>query len=204
MKRGLVMPIKISNPRFKTTDELKAAVLLRDGGYSLATIAGKTNISPSTLQRHFKKVGATKGGLTSEAIQTAREQLLSDGGFVNDIKAHIAATLLDDLSQAKAVRELIAVTLADLMKDLSTQPIYKARAIAALTTSLTLAQKLMRITLEMDNQPIEEESLPNLFISELTSSDIEEMRLTQLQVSGMDSPNHEDLDDDVVVEDDDN
>ena len=198
------MPLKITKPRFKTTDELKAAVLLRDSGYSLATIASKTAISPSTLQRHFKKLGTTKRGLTSEAIQTAREQLLNDGGFVNDIKAHIAATLLDDLSQAKAVREAITLTLFDLMDDKTVQAIYKARAISALTTSLTLTQKLMRITLEMDNQPIEEESLPNLFIRELTSSDIEEMRLTQLQVSGMDSPNYEDLDDDVVVEDDDN
>ncbi len=176
-------------PRFKTIEQLKAAVLLRDSGYSLATIASKTAISPSTLQRHFKKVGATKGGLTSDAIQTAREQLLNDGSFLNDLKHQIASTLLDDLQHAKNIRESITLTLFDLMADLSTQPIYKARAIAALTTSLTLTQKLMRITLEMDNQPIEQDSLPNLFITELSQDDIDEMRVRQLELSGLDDSN---------------
>ncbi|WKJ89074.1 winged helix-turn-helix transcriptional regulator [Methylomonas montana] len=54
--------------RLKTADQLKEAVILRDGGYSLAAIAVKTGISASTLSRHFKKIGAAKGGLTEDVM----------------------------------------------------------------------------------------------------------------------------------------
>lgn len=127
------------------------------------------------LYRHFKALGASKGALSLEAVNDARQQLLNDGRFISDLKHHIAAALLDDLSQIKALRSAISVTLEELMADEALPAIYKARAIAALATSINLSQKALRTTLEMDNQPVEQESLPNLFISELTLEDIDIM-----------------------------
>ena len=185
----------------KTSDEIKSAIVLRDAGYSLASIASKTNISPSTLQRHFRKLGTSKGALSNKAVYDARQELLNDGGFISDLKRQISASLLDDLQQAQDIRASIAITLYDLMQDTSTPATYKARAIAALATGLTLTQKMMRVTLAMDDQPIEQESLPNLLISELTQADIDDMRRHQYQLSGLDEPtNYDDLNDVIEME----
>jgi AraC-like DNA-binding protein len=185
----------------KTTDEIKSAIVLRDAGYSLASIASKTNISPSTLQRHFRKLSTSKGALSSKAVNDARQELLNDGGFISDLKLHIAAALIDDLQQAKDIRASVSVILSELMQDELTPVTYKARAVAALATTLTLSQKMMRITLAMDDQPIEQESLPNLLISELTQADIDEMRRHQLELSGLDEPtNYDDLNDVIEME----
>ena len=84
------------------------------------------------------------------------------------------------------------------MADEALPAMYKSRAIAALATSINLSQKALRTTLEMDNQPVEQESLPNLFISELTQTDIDIMRQTQLELSGIDSPSYIEIDNNVI------
>ncbi|UOA08122.1 hypothetical protein [Methylobacter sp. S3L5C] len=160
----------------KTTDEIKQAVVYRDAGYSLASIAAKTSISPSTLKRHFSKLGTSKGALTSQAVNDARLELLNDGGFISDLKQQIASSLLDDLQQSKDLRESIAVCLSELMNDANATAAMKARSLASLSTSLVLSQKMMRLTLLIDKQEVEQSELPNLFISELTGDDIEVMR----------------------------
>lgn len=182
----------------KTSDEIKQALVYREAGYSLASISAITGMGTSTLYRHFKALGASKGSLSAEAVNDARQQLLTDGGFISDLKHHIASALLDDLSQIKALRSAISVTLEDLMADEALPAMYKSRAIAALATSINLSQKALRTTLEMDNQPVEQESLPNLFISELTLEDIEVMRRTQLELSGIDSPSYIEIDSDII------
>jgi AraC-like DNA-binding protein len=184
----------------KTSDEIKSAVVLRDAGYSLASISSKTNISPSTLQRHFRKLSTSKGALSSKAVYDARQELLNDGGFISDLKRQISASLLDDLQQAQDIRASIAITLYDLMQDTSTPATYKARAIAALATGLTLTQKMMRVTLAMDDQPVQQDELPSLLISELTQADIDDMRRHQLELSGLDDPTSYNDFDDVVIE----
>ena len=123
---------------------------------------------------------------------------MSDGGFRSDLKHHIASALIDDLSHIKALRSAISVTLDELMNDEALPAMYKSRAIAALATSINLSQKALRTTLEMDNQPVEQESLPNLFISELTQTDIDIMRQTQLELSGIDSPSYIEIDNNVI------
>ena len=180
--------------KIKTSDEIKEALIYREAGYSLASISAITGMGTSTLYRHFKALGASKGSLSIEAVNDARQQLLTDGGFISDLKHHIAAALLDDLSQIKALRGAISVTLEQLMDDDAIPAMYKSRAIAALATSINLSQKALRTTLEMDSQPVEQETLPHLFISELTQSDIDIMRRTQLELSGIDSPSYTEID----------
>jgi len=71
--------------RLKTADQLKEAVILRDGGYSLAAIAVKTGISASTLSRHFKKIGAAKGGLTEPRPGWVRSDKLASSEASEEI-----------------------------------------------------------------------------------------------------------------------
>jgi hypothetical protein len=81
----------------------------------------------------------------------------------------------------------MALTLEMMMNDADTQPTYKARGIAALSTALQLTQKTARVALQADYQPIEQESLPELYIRELTEYDIELMRQQQLELSSIES-----------------
>ncbi len=163
----------------KPNPVLKQALLLRESGYSVATIAQKTGVSATTLNRLFRKVGAPKGTLTSSSVEEARAALLNDSAFISELKGRIAASLLDDLSHITAIRAAMAEVLEDTMGDIELQPHAKARSIAALSTSLSLTQKASRIALGVDNQPVEQSELPTLQISELTLDDIEDMRRQQ-------------------------
>ncbi|QPK64010.1 hypothetical protein IVG45_03260 [Methylomonas sp. LL1] len=168
--------------RLKTADELKQAVILRDGGYSIAAISTKTGISASTLSRHFKKHRAAKGALTGEAIEQARQELLNDAGFINDIKRQIAAVIVDDLAHFARLREAMALTLEGLMTDSTLPAHYKTRGLAALATTLRLTQEAARKALAIDDQPIDQDAIPVLTISELTAEEIEEMHQQQREM----------------------
>ena len=171
----------------KTTEEIQLAVTLRAGGYSLQAISQKLSISPSTLTRHFSSLGVSKGLIDGDAIDLAKQQLMNDSGFINGLKDAIASSIVDDLSHCAALREAMALTLEMMMNDADTQPTYKARGIAALSTALQLTQKTSRVALQADYQPIEQESLPELYIRELTEYDIELMRQQQLELSSIES-----------------
>jgi AcrR family transcriptional regulator len=184
----------------KTPAEIQNCLVLREAGYSLSAIATKTGISPATLTRHFSKHGALKGTLSLSAVEEARQQLLNDSGFIDGLKTAIASSIVDDLSQVAALRESMALILEAVMTDTTLPAHYKSRAVAALATSLTLTQKAARVALQADSQPIEQESLPDLFISELTAEDIDKMRVEQLIASGACIDELPDYDNDVVDE----
>ncbi|TAK62304.1 helix-turn-helix domain-containing protein [Methylobacter sp.] len=193
-----------TNRTIKTPAEIQNCLVLREAGYSLAAISTKTGISPATLTRHFKKHGAVKGTLSLSAVDEARQQLLSDSGFIGELKAAIASSIVDDLSHVAQLRESMAVTLEQVMTDAALPAHCKCRAIAALATSLTLTQKAARVALQADNQLIEQDTIPELFISELTAEDIERMRIEQRLLSGEvidDAPTDDiDYDDNIIEE----
>lgn len=159
----------------KTADQIKQAIVLRDAGYSLSSIAEKTGISPATLARHFKRHGIAKGALSTEAVIEARQQLLLDGGLVDQLRHEIAATVLDDISHAKQLREAAALLLEELMADTSLPAHYKTRGLAALSTSLRLTQEAARKALRADTIEVESSELPTLTITELTAAEIEQI-----------------------------
>jgi AraC-like DNA-binding protein len=169
----------------KTSEEIQRALTLRAAGYSLQSISQKTSISPSTLTRHFSKLGISKGLIDVNAVDLAKQQLLNDSGFINGLKDAIASAIIDDLSHGAALREAIALTLELLMKDTDTAPTNKAKGIASLSNALALTQKTNRIALQADHQPIEQESLPELYIRELTKHDIELLRRQQIESYGI-------------------
>jgi transposase-like protein len=175
----------------KTTDELRQAITLREAGYSLAAIAHKTGISASTLSRHFKRHGASKGGLSDSAVDEARQQLMNDAGFINDLKNQIAAAIVDDISHVHQIREASALLLEQLMNDSSLPPHYKTRGLAALATSLRLTQEAWRKSLKVDELQPEPDNLPELCVYELTAAEIVQMRQEQAQDAIYDEPDYE-------------
>ncbi|WP_036249763.1 hypothetical protein [Methylobacter sp. BBA5.1] len=172
----------------KTNEELKAAIALRDAGYSIASISENTGISSATLSRHFAKHKVGKGSLTDEAVTLARSKLLQDGAFIDSLKHEIASTVLDDVAQFRQLRRAMTVTLDDLLNDTSLPSHYKMRGLAAYATTLKLSQETIRRALQIDNQEPEPESLPSLTIHELTPEEIAQMRQEQTKDAVFDKP----------------
>lgn len=160
----------------KTPTELERALILRESGYSLAAITQKTGISPATLARHFKRHSIAKGSLNDEAIAEARQQLLTDGGLIDQLRHEIAAAVVDDISHAKQLREASALLLEELMADTGLPAHYKTRGLAALSTTLRLTQEAVRKALKADEVQPEASELPELTVRELTQAEIDRLR----------------------------
>jgi AraC-like DNA-binding protein len=178
----------------KTADQIKQAIVLRDAGYSLASIAEKTGVSVSTLTRAFKRHGITKGGLNDEAITEARQQLLADGGLIDQLKHAIASSVADDIAHVKLLREASALLLEELMTDTSLPAHYKTRALAALSTTLRLTQEAVRKALKADDVQPEVTALPELTVRELTQDEVDRLRDEQTKDDVFDPPDDIELD----------
>lgn len=168
-----------------TKKALEQAIVLREAGYSLASIANKTGVSSATLFRQFKKHGIKKGSISDSAIIDAKKQLLNDAGFIDSLKHQIAASITDDLAHVKQLREASALLLEELMNDRSLPAHYKARGVTALTTGIRLTQEIARRALQVDKLEPDAPDLPELTIRELTNDDIKLMRAEQVK-SGAD------------------
>lgn len=160
----------------KTPKEIKRAATLRLAGYSLAAIAEKTDISVSTLQRHFARHGVGRGTIPAAAIEAATQELLRDAGFIDGLRAQIASQIIDDLAHTRRLREAIALSLEKLADDHATPEPIKARAYAAYATAIKAAQDTARKALGMDRIEIERDALPELPIRDLTGAEIAELR----------------------------
>lgn len=163
--------------RPKTSEELKRAVALRAAGWTLSAIAIETAISPSTLQRHFRTHSIGRGTLSSEAVEEAKQQLLQDAGFVENLKHTIASAVLDDLSMARQIREAALLTLEELASDTTTPPMIKSRALAALATATKITSDVMRRALKMDDGAMNQaEELPQLTIRRMTEEEFHALK----------------------------
>lgn len=169
--------------KVKTPEEIQQAILLREAGYSLASIAEKTSISVTTLSRHLKAHKTAKGTLRPEAIEEAKRQLLIDGGLIDELKRQIASTVCDDYAQFTQLRRATALTLDALMNDATLPAHYKTRGLAAIATTLRLSQELARKALGADDLQPAPESLPEIIVRELTDEEINQMRHEQQELS---------------------
>jgi len=177
---------------------LERAVILREGGYSLTSIATKLNTSVSTLSRHFKRHAIGKGSLCGDAVLEAKQQLLNDAGFIDSLKNQIAASITDDLAHVKQLREASALLLEEIMSDKNLPAHYKARGVTALTTGVRLTQEVARRALQVDKLEPEAQDLPELTIRELTNDDVQEMRAKQAEENAECGAEYVDESNDVV------
>jgi len=164
----------------KTPAEIKRAVTLRNAGHSLSSISLKTQISASTLVRHFDRLKITKGVITSDAVEAARQELLNDVGFIGDLKIQIASSISDDLSQAIAIRESIALSLEQLTNDDSELASVKARSLSALSTAIKITQEVQRKALNVEEytKSLDLEDLPELTIRRMSAEETAEVAET--------------------------
>lgn len=158
--------------------DIQRAIVLREAGLTLSSIAERTGLSASTLYRAFKANRIERGDLTTESIEEARQQLLNDAGFVEELKHTIAASIVDDLALVRKVREALALMTDDITNDSTTSATLKARSLAAISTSLKITQEVNRKALNMDdflkNQG--NENLPELIVVPYTEEEVAQIK----------------------------
>jgi len=154
--------------------ELKEAVVLRQAGCSLSAITEKTGLSGSTLYRHFRTHSVNKGSITAEAIEEARQQLITDADFIGSLKSHIASSIIDDLQMSKRIKEQCLLTM-EALEDDSIPPMLRSRSLASLATATKVASDIQRRCLRLDDPAtlLQTEDLPQLTITRMSDEEIE-------------------------------
>jgi len=172
--------------------EIDQAIILRESGWTISSITERTGLSASTLYRAFTKLDITRGSITKDTIESARQQLLEQSGLVGDLKHLIASQVSDDLSLSTKLRVGVAIAINDLINDVTTPASLKARSYASLATTLKLTSDLARRALQIDDASLSVTEIPILRISKMTDADIAEVQ---------NRLNSDDLDDDCIEDD---
>jgi hypothetical protein len=172
--------------------DIDQAVILREAGYTLASITQKTGLSGSTLYRAFTKLDVTRGTTTKNTLDSAKQALLEQSGLVGDLKQLIASQINDDLSLSTQIRAGITIAINDLINDVTTPASLKARSYSAMATTLKLTSDIMRRALQIDDATLSVTEIPTLKIIKMTDKDIEDVR----------NRFNDDQDDDSIYDDD--
>lgn len=165
----------------KTTPDVEAqAVILREAGYSLPTIAAHLDLSLSTTKRIIKRRGAVVGASTGTLIEQARETMFASAFELETTRARAASLATEDLTLAGVIREKIMETLQSLDPTTSS-PYQMMRTTVAAATALDLTQKVSRRALPLDRiaDAAYVSELPELRITVMTEEDVRTMREQQ-------------------------
>lgn len=153
---------------------VRRIAVLRAAGYSIASIAEKTNLSARTVARVCSRNGIAKStNFRAALVEEAKSQLLADIDSIAFIKGELAGFVRDDISQAKRLREKLALLTDHLEVSDLESACQAARAISAIATSLKLVRE---IGLERIIERQDANDLQDLPIIEMSSAEAEEMR----------------------------
>jgi hypothetical protein len=157
---------------------LKQAIALRSGGYSLAAISERTSISSATLYRQLKSADIKKGSLKAITVFQASSQLLEDAGFITELKAVIAASIVDELTINRRIREAITLSVEELLTETDASASVKLRALASASTALSVSQAIARkaLNLEKIDPFTNPDTLPELVIRRMSDAEVSAMR----------------------------
>jgi AraC-like DNA-binding protein len=158
-------------------DKMAEALALRQAGYTALAISPRLNISVRTLQRHFAATKTIKRAVKADLLEQARADLLARVSSESSIKEEAARLIADDLAHSQHLRQImLAATEAMTAVNLS-DAVQVMRAAAAYSTALKNTSDIIRHSLRADRF-IEDVSseLPELVVSELTASEIAELR----------------------------
>lgn len=171
---------------------IEKAMTMRLAGASMASISESTGLSVSTLYRNFKKQDISRGEISQAALQSARERLIKDATFIDNIKLMIAASINDDLALSRQIRDVTALSLEKITYDNKMSPIEMARSLAALSTTMKLTQEIQRraLNIDKDNPFSVTADLPTLTVRRMTD---EEIRLIQDELNGDEESLHEEI-----------
>lgn len=161
--------------KIHTADSLTEAITLRLAGYSIASIVARTGIPQTTLSRHFNAHGVTKGGVTKDMIEKARQELL-DSVADEAVREAAAKLIADDLAHTSLLRE----KMLDGLKHMEASDLRSAallyRAAAAYSVAIGNTSNLLRKHLRMGKEQVEENSIPELTVTFLTEEEIKSLR----------------------------
>lgn len=156
-----------------TPEQASEALILREAGYTLMTVAERLNISVSTLQRLYSKNAVLKGSATQMVLNAARTELLNKL-IADRVKEEAASIIADNLAHTRILREKMGAAIEQLNATNVTEAALVMRAAAAYSTALKNTSDMLRLSLRFDEaiEPQMEETLPELIIRELTAEEI--------------------------------
>lgn len=159
-------------------ETVKCAIAYRAAGLTLGAISDKLKVSQSALKQILKRHDISRGSHRSELTKLAKQLLIKDTTLASNIAAQIAAAITNDINLARQIQENASLMLEQIYTDNCTPTATKARSLAALATSLSVAQSIAYKALDVERtrNAINDDDLPELTISEYTTGEMDEIR----------------------------
>jgi lambda repressor-like predicted transcriptional regulator len=136
------LPGKSLNP-----EQITQAVAMRAAGFTLAAISERLGASIRTLQRVFERHRARKGEVTTEAVQSAKRDLIEGLFSTERLKEEISKLIADEIAHARLLRERIANASEHLTANNLSEAAIVMRSAAAYSTALKNTSDMLRHTL---------------------------------------------------------
>ena len=155
-------------------NQLADAIVMREAGYTVAAIAESLDISVSTVQRHLRGAGASKGTSVATLVAEARRKLLERVTSDDTIRDEAAKLIADDLAHTSLIRQRVAIAAEYLIATNLGEAALVMRAAAAYSTVVKNTSDMLRhvMRIEQASSVTLEEELPELRIRELSDEEI--------------------------------
>jgi len=155
-------------------NQLADAIVMREAGYTITAISEALDMSISTVQRHLRAAGATKGSARVALVSQARQRLLERVTSDDTIRDEAAKLIADDLAHSSLIRIRIAVAAEQLIATTLEEAALVMRAAAAYSTVLKNTSDMMRHVMRTDRLTDQDAdaSLPELRVCEMTDDEI--------------------------------
>jgi AraC-like DNA-binding protein len=179
-----------------TPDIVGEALAMREAGYTALAISQRLGLSVRTLQRQFASAGTRKGAIKAEVLRKAKDELMARITSDEAIKEEAARLVADDLAHSMHLRDVILAASEQMKADTLRDAVQVMRAAAAYSTAIKNTSDIIRRSLRLEERDDAADELPELVVTELTHSEIEQLRREEPE----DDPAPvEDVDDEVIV-----
>lgn len=198
-------------PTKKLTDAQWAEIvtLYELGEHSAADLSKRFGVTPSALSQHFKKNGIVKGSRSGEIAKAVEKEVKA---------AHVAAVVTFESKRRQRIeetRENTYLFLDNISKSamkllveagkasLPPASVYADLKALRLAAAIVEQTRVGRLDVLQANRDIDEESLPNLVIDDLTDDDIKAHHARNEAESDDDILPSVDDEDEIISEEDD-
>ena len=156
--------------------ELDRAIIYRQAGWTIQAITNELGISPSTVYRSFTKHSISRGSITADTLESAKQLMLERSGLASELKILIASQIQSDLALSDQLKTAVSIALDDLLNDVSTPSSIKCKSYAAIATSLKVISDIQRRCLRIQDETLTVSEVPILTIVKMTDADIVEVQ----------------------------
>lgn len=155
---------------------IQQIVVMREAGWTLASISEKTSTSISTLQRILKRNKVKAGSKEAEMVVASRAEMFDKLINSDQIRELYATTLSDNESQMRLARVKAAEALENLKCDSTADAALTMRALTAHATMLKSHSDCLRTFIPL---PESAQHIPELTIHIMSAEEEKEMREEQ-------------------------